>query len=63
MAPVLQVVQRVTTRSLLKQAGVKADVADNGLVTFTQFADVRVRPGSLAPRGNVEHKDPSQTFD
>jgi hypothetical protein len=34
--PVLQVVQRVITRFLLKQAGVKADEADSGAVTLIQ---------------------------
>ncbi len=33
VTPVLQVVHRVITRHLLKQAGLKADEADSGAVT------------------------------
>jgi hypothetical protein len=36
MTPVLQVVHRVITRFLLKQAGAKADEADSGAVTLIQ---------------------------
>jgi hypothetical protein len=36
VTPVLQVVHRVITRFLLKQAGVKADEADSGAVTLIQ---------------------------
>ncbi len=36
MTPVLQVVQRVITRHLLGQAGLKADEADSGAVTLIQ---------------------------
>ena len=36
VTPVLQVVHRVITRFLLKQAGVKTDEADSGAVTLIQ---------------------------
>ena len=36
VTPVLQVVHRVITRFVLKQAGVKADEADSGAVTLMQ---------------------------
>ena len=36
LTPVLQVVHRVITRHLLRQAGLKADEADSGAVTLIQ---------------------------
>ena len=36
VTPVLQVVHRVITRHLLRQAGLKADEADSGAVTLIQ---------------------------
>ena len=48
VTPVLQVVHRVITRFLLKQAGVKADEADSGAVTLIQrfgsAANLMVQP-------------------
>jgi len=55
VTPVLQVVHRVITRPLLGQAGLKADEADSGAVTFIQ------RFGTAANR-NMQLHCPAPCF-